>query len=95
MIQLVQAHNHFTPRQIMHETTIGQVFVLFDGLSRYVKLTSPWGSGDEKKPARKSVDTMTAAFEAQKTGSFAVAPPTHVSNLDPALQAILLDDSED
>ncbi len=31
----------------MHGLTIGQVFVLFEGMTRYIVLTSPFGGGDE------------------------------------------------
>lgn len=31
----------------MRRLTFGQVFVLFDSLAQYVKLTSPWGGDSE------------------------------------------------
>ena len=57
------AHYHYTPRFVMEELTLGQVYALFEGAMDYVMLTNPWGSGEEEKadepaPTREDISSL-------------------------------------
>lgn len=49
------AHYHYPLRYVMHTITCGQVFALFDAMGQYIKLTNPYGTEEDDKPASKPI----------------------------------------
>jgi hypothetical protein len=85
--------------------TLGQVYVHFDGLAEYLKMTSPWGSGDgdttssnghKNGKRKKHYEDLDAA---QRIVGKGFAHPAmdikHISELEPEFNDIVLPLLED
>jgi len=78
---------------VLDGVPFGRVLVRFHALTKYLKFTNPWGSGDMSSSGdRRGMDAGTAMFESKRLGVLAPQRDVHVSQLDPALQAIVFDE---
>lgn len=79
----------------MHTLTIGQVLLLFDGMTSYVVLTNPFGSGDatgsRSSGEESAPSTRTAVWESTQSGILHPQGHARIDQIDPSIRDALLD----
>ena len=81
----------------MHEVTIGQMFLYFDAMGKYVIFTNPMGSGgsDDAAPAQH-INSQEAAIRSAQMGILHPTKTIHVSEIDdPLIAAFVKGEDQD
>jgi hypothetical protein len=75
----------------MRDLTIGQVFVLYDGMIDYVVLTSPFGNGDDDGNSKTRMGPVREHVDADQPGAMNTALGSYI----PTVQRITADQVPD